>query len=414
MTVRLAVAAFLPFESMEFSLSPELRDLQARTRTFIDEIVIPAEPRLPRDVSDWVDLRGELQDAAKQAGLFAPHIPQEYGGLGLNWRDCAVIFEEAGRSLLGPQALNCAAPDEGNMHMLEKIASPAQKEKYLRPLAQGKIRSCFSMTEPNGAGADPNLLKTRAEYRDGKWIINGRKWFISGAIGASYTICMARTQATDGRPQTTEKRSGATMFLVDADNPGFRIVRHVPTLDLGWPGGHAEVEFVNCEASDDAVLGAVGEGFEYAQVRLGPARLTHCMRWLGAARRANEYAVKYANARESFGKTLAEHQGVQFMLADSEIEMHAARLMIWHAAYLLDQGDKARHETSMAKVFVAETVNRVIDRAVQICGSHGIAEDWPLALLYREHRAFRIYDGPSEVHRMSVGRRVARRALAAK
>jgi len=394
---------------MDFTVSPQLLDLQARTREFIDEIIIPAEPRLPQDVSDWVELRGELQQAAKDAGLFAPHMPQAYGGLGLNWRDCAVLFEEAGRSLLGPQALNCAAPDEGNMHMLEKIASPAQKEKYLRPLAQGQARSCFSMTEPNGAGADPNLLKTSAEYRDGKWIINGRKWFISGAIGAAYTICMARNQTTDDRRLATEKHSGATMFLVDADNPGFRIVRHVPTLDLGWPGGHAEVEFVNCEVNDDAVLGAVGEGFEYAQVRLGPARLTHCMRWLGAARRAMEYAVKYARARESFGKTLSEHQAVQFMVADSEIEMHAARLMIWHAAWLLDNGEKARHETSMAKVFVAETVNRVIDRAVQICGAHGIAEDWPLAMLYREHRAFRIYDGPSEVHRMSVGRRVFRR-----
>lgn len=389
---------------MDFSFSPQLLELKERTRKFIDQVVIPAERRMPERADEGFELRGELQAAAKQAGLFAPHMSKEYGGLGLNWRDCSVLFEEAGRSLLGPQALNCAAPDEGNMHMLEKIASPAQKEKYLRPLAQGEIRSCFSMTEPNGAGADPNLLKTRAEYRDGKWIINGRKWFISGAIGAAYTICMARTG--DGGRGT---RSGATMFLVDADNPGFRIVRHVPTLDLGWPGGHAEVEFENCEVSDDAVLGAAGEGFEYAQVRLGPARLTHCMRWLGAARRALEYAVKYARVRESFGKTLSEHQAVQFMVADSEIEMHAARLMIWHAAWLLDNGEKARHETSMAKVFVAETVNRVIDRAVQICGAHGIAEDWPLAMLYREHRAFRIYDGPSEVHRMSVGRRVFRR-----
>ncbi len=389
---------------MDFSFSPQLLELKERTRQFIDEIVIPAERRMPERADEGFELRDELQRAAKYAELFAPHMSKEYGGLGLNWRDCSVLFEEAGRSLLGPQALNCAAPDEGNMHMLEKIASPAQKEKYLRPLAQGQVRSCFSMTEPNGAGADPNLLKTRAEYRDGKWIINGRKWFISGAIGAAYTICMARTG--DGGRGT---RSGATMFLVDADNPGFRIVRHVPTLDLGWPGGHAEVEFENCEVSDDAVLGAAGEGFEYAQVRLGPARLTHCMRWLGAARRALEYAVKYARVRESFGKTLSEHQAVQFMVADSEIEMHAARLMIWHAAWLLDNGEKARHETSMAKVFVAETVNRVIDRAVQVCGAHGIAEDWPLAMLYREHRAFRIYDGPSEVHRMSVGRRVFRR-----
>lgn len=391
---------------MDFTLSPELLDLKERTHKFVNEIVIPSERRVPQDVSDWVELRGELQAAARAAGLFAPHIPKEFGGLGLNWRDCAVLFEEAGRSLLGPQALNCAAPDEGNMHMLEKIASPAQKEKYLRPLAQGEIRSCFSMTEPDGAGADPNNLKTRAELRDGKWVINGRKWFISGAVGASFTICMARTG--DGGRGTG---SGATMFLVDAENPGFRIVRQVPTLDVGWPGGHAEVEFVNCIVEEDSVLGAVGEGFEYAQVRLGPARLTHCMRWLGAARRAMEYAVKYARERESFGTTLSNHQGVQFMVADSEVEMHAARLMIWHAACLLDNGEKARHETSMAKVFVAETVNRVIDRAVQICGARGIAEDWQVAALYRENRAFRIYDGPSEVHRASIARRVFRRTI---
>lgn len=400
---------------MDFSLSPELLHLKERTRKFIDEIVIPAEPRVPHDVSDWRDLREELQDAARSAGLFAPQIPHEYGGLGLNWRECSVIFEEAGRSLIGPQALNCAAPDEGNMHMLEKIASPKQKENFLRPLAQGKIRSCFSMTEPDGAGADPNNLKTRAEFRDGKWVINGRKWFISGAIGAGFTICMARTQTNDER-RTTEisrsarnDKSGATMFLVDADNPGFRIVRQVPTLDVGWPGGHAEVEFVDCAVEEDAVLGAVGEGFEYAQVRLGPARLTHCMRWLGAARRAMEYAIGYARERESFGRTLSDHQAVQFMVADSEIEMHASRLMIWHAAWLLDNGEKAQHESSMAKVFVAETVNRVIDRAVQICGARGIAEDWQVASLYRENRAFRIYDGPSEVHRASIARRVFRR-----
>lgn len=395
---------------MDFSLSPELLDLQARTRKFIDEIAIHAETRVPHEVGDWRELRDELQSAARTAGLFAPHIPRKYGGLGLNWRDCAVIFEEAGRSLLGPQALNCAAPDEGNMHMLEKIASPEQKERYLRPLAQGEIRSCFSMTEPDGAGADPNNLKTSAEFRDGKWVINGRKWFISGAIGASFSICMARTATNDERQTAGSRGSGATMFLVDADNPGFRILRKVPTLDVGWPGGHAEVEYVNCEVQESAVLGAVGEGFEYAQVRLGPARLTHCMRWLGAARRAMEYAVAYAAERESFGTTLANHQGVQFMIADSEIEMHAARLMIWHAAYLLDNGEKARHETSMAKVFVAETVNRVIDRAVQLCGARGIAEDWQVAALYRENRAFRIYDGPSEVHRTSIARRVFRRA----
>lgn len=395
---------------MDFELSPHLIDLQKRTRRFVDDVVIPAEPRLPQDVADWQELRGELQAAARAAGLFAPQVPREYGGLGLNWRDCAVLFEEAGRSLLGPQALNCAAPDEGNMHMLEKIATPAQKERYLRPLAQGEVRSCFSMTEPGGAGADPDLLKTRAERREGKWVINGRKWFISGAIGAAFTICMARTEDAPGTDERGRKRSGAGMFLVDASNPGFRVIRKLPTLDVGWPGGHAEVEFVDCQVDDDAVLGEVGMGFEYAQVRLGPARLTHCMRWLGAARRALEFAIRYTSARDAFGKKLADHQAVQWMVADSEIEMHAARLMIWHAAEMLDRGEKARHETSMAKVFVAETVNRVVDRAVQMCGGLGVSDDSPLASLYREIRAFRIYDGPSEVHRMSVARRVYRRA----
>ncbi|MGB8646769.1 MAG: acyl-CoA dehydrogenase family protein [Anaerolineae bacterium] len=389
---------------MDFALSPELQALQQRTRKFIDGVVIPAEREIPHEVEPWDALRTDLQRAARDAGLFLPQLSREWGGLGLNWRECAVVFEEAGRSLLGPQALNCSAPDEGNMHLLERIATQAQKEKYLKPLAAGEIRSCFSMTEPApGAGADPALLKATAERRGDKWILNGRKWFITGALGAAFTIAIARTGEL-------HKREGATMFLVDAANPGFRIVRKIPTLDSVFPGGHGEVEFVNCEVGDEAVLGEVGQGFEYAQMRLGPGRLTHCMRWIGAARRAMEFAVKYAARRDSFGAKLAEHQGVQFPIADSEIELHAARLMVWHAAWLLDQGDPAPHETSMTKVFVAETVNRVIDRALQICGGLGVSEDIPLALLYREARPFRIYDGPSEVHRLSIARRVFRRA----
>jgi acyl-CoA dehydrogenase len=391
--------------SFDFSLSPELAGLQARTRRFVNEVVIPAEARITADLSTWSALRAELQAQARAAGLFLPQLRAEWGGLGLDWRACAVVFEEAGRSLLGPHALNCAAPDEGNMHLLEKIATPAQKQKYLRPLAAGEVRSCFSMTEPApGAGADPSLLLTRAERREGGWAINGRKWFISGAMGAAFTIAMARTsEAGDGH-------SGATMFLVDAANPGYRIVRKIPTLDDVAFNSHCEVEFSDCFVTDEAVLGEVGKGFEYAQVRLGPARLTHCMRWLGAARRAMEYAIHYARHRDSFGRKLADQQGVQWPIADSEIEMHAARLMIWHAAWLLDQGGAARHETSMAKVFVAETVDRVIDRALQICGALGVSEDIPLAMLHRESRPFRIYDGPSEVHRMSIARRVFRRA----
>ncbi len=389
---------------MDFALSPEMRALQQRTRQFIDEVVIPREADAPDDdVVAWATLREQLQAAARAAGLFLPHLGAEWGGMGLDWRSCAVVFEEAGRSLLGPQALNCSAPDEGNMHLLEKIATPEQKERYLRPLASGATRSAFAMTEPApGAGADPSLLETHAEWRGDRWVINGRKWFITGAQGAAFLIVMARSGDVRGQ-------RGATMFLVDADNPGYFIARKVPTLDSMLPGGHCEIVFQDCEVGPEAVLGEVDQGFEYAQVRLGPARLTHCMRWLGAAGRALEHALDYATRRSSFGARLADHQGVQWPVADSAIEMHAARLMIWHAAWLLDQGHAARHETSMTKVFVSETVDRVIDRAVQICGALGISEDIPLAMLYRESRPFRIYDGPSEVHRMSIARRVFRR-----
>lgn len=390
---------------MDFSLSPELGALQERCRHFIDDVVIPYEQQLPQGHSDWAALRVELQEQARSAGLFLPQMGREWGGLGLDWRSCAVVFEEAGRSLLGPQALNCAAPDEGNMHLIAKIGSPEQRERYLKPLAAGETRSCFGMTEPApGAGADPSLLQTYAERRGDDWVINGRKWFITGAQGADFVIVMARSaERVDGR-------RGATMFLVDSDNRGYFIRRKLPTLDTVVPGGHCEIEFQDCVVGADAVLGEVDRGFEYAQVRLGPARLTHCMRWLGAARRALEYALRYAAERESFGATLSQHQGVQWPIADSEIELHAARLMIWHAAWLLDQGQPARQETSMAKVFVSETVDRVIDRALQICGALGVAEDIPLAMLYRENRPFRIYDGPSEVHRMSIARRAFRRA----
>jgi acyl-CoA dehydrogenase len=337
-------------------------------------------------------------------------MPKEWGGLELDMREMCVVFEEAGRSMIGPLALNCSAPDEGNMHLLEVVASEEQKEKYLRPLVEGSIRSCFAMTEPPpGAGADPAMLRTSAEHRGDGWVINGDKWYISGADGAAFAICMALTQEVgDG----VAGRAQATMFLVDADNPGMRVVRQIPSLDVGFVGGHCEVAFRDCFVRDDAVLGAAGEGFKYAQVRLAPARLTHCMRWLGVAQRALDVAAQYANERTSFGKRLGEHQMVQAMLADSAMEIHAARLMNWHAAWVLDNGGQARHETSMAKTYVAETVNRVIDRALQICGSHGVSTDLPLAAFYRNARPFRIYDGPSEVHRMVIARNVLRAARA--
>jgi acyl-CoA dehydrogenase len=264
------------------------------------------------------------------------------------------------------------------------------------------------MTEPApGAGSDPSMLRTEAHREGNDWVINGKKWYITGAKGAAFAIVMARTSKGD------DPRVGATMFLVPAGTPGFEIVRVIGSLDeSSFYGGHAEITFTNCRVGPDAVLGEVGKGFEYAQVRLAPARTTHCMRWLGIARRSQDIAADYANARTSGGKALGEHQMIQAKLADSAIDIHAARLMIWHTAWTLDTGGPARAESSMAKVFVAEAVNRVVDRSIQICGALGISDDLPLSLFYREVRPFRIYDGASEVHRAAIARRVLRRAAA--
>lgn len=388
-----------------FAPTPEQSEIVARVRAFIDGEVVPAEPALfTPDGVTW-DTVLALREKARAAGVYGPQLPTHLGGLGLDWRGVAVTFEEAGTSLLGPLALNCAAPDEGNMHLLENVATPAQKQKYLAPLAAGRTRSCFAMTEPApGAGADPTMLLSRA-CRDGdSWVIDGHKWYITGADGAAFAIAMVRTS------DDPDPRRGATMLLVDAGTPGFEIVRHIPSLDQTFPGGHCEVRFTNCRVPLDAVLGEPDLGFEYAQSRLVPARLTHCMRWLGIARRALEIAAEHAVNRTGSGKALGEHQMVQMMLADSQIDLDAARLLIWRACWELDRGKPARGESSAAKVFVAEAVHRIVDRAIQVCGALGISDDLPLSLFYREVRPFRIYDGPSEVHRAAVARRVLRAA----
>jgi acyl-CoA dehydrogenase len=287
------------------------------------------------------------------------------------------------------------------MHLLLRAANSEQQAKYLKPLARGDIRSCFAMTEPApGAGSDPTMLRTHAERRGDRWVINGRKWFTSGAKGAAFAIVAA---VTDG---TVPAKQGVTLFIVDADTPGYQVVRTIPTMTGGGLGGHCEVSLTDCEVPDSQILGGRGNGFKLMQVRLGPARLTHCMRWLGAATRALEIATDYARRRQAFGKSLSEHQAVQWMLADSAIELHASRLMVLQAAWKLERGEEARQETSMCKVFVAEAVGRVIDRAIQICGALGISRDLILERFYREVRAFRIYDGPSEVHRMVIARQV--------
>jgi acyl-CoA dehydrogenase len=386
---------------IDFTPDPHVADLAARTAAFVRSVVAPEEERLGGVVAAGGDeLRSRLQQAAREAGVFAPHVVKEYGGHGLDMRDRAVVFEEAGWSLFGPLALNVAAPDEGNMHLLEAVATEAQKERYLRPLALGQVRSCFAMTEPApGAGSDPAALATTATRTTGGWLVNGRKWFITGADGAAYTICMARTS---GRPGD---RGGATMFLVDADAPGMRITRHIDTLDEGFFGGHCELGFEDVFVSEEAVLGEVDRGFEYAQVRLAPARLTHCMRWLGIARHAQEIAVARATERELFGSRLGDLGMVQAMIADSEIDIAASRLLIWQACAELDQGRSASQSSSIAKTFVAEAVGRVVDRALQVCGALGVSGDTLLSRYHREVRPFRIYDGPSETHRWAIAKR---------
>ncbi|MDX3457121.1 acyl-CoA dehydrogenase family protein [Streptomyces sp. ME02-8801-2C] len=389
--------------AVDLSPDPVAADLARRTADFVREVVIPVEEK-HHGVARTEKVRIGLQRAAKDAGVFAPHVGTEFGGHGLDMRSRAAVFEEAGYSLLGPLALNIAAPDEGNMHMLEAIATAEQKERYLRPLATGAVRSCFAMTEPApGAGSDPSALTTRAQRVPGGWRIDGHKWFITGADGAGFAICMARTSGEPG------EQGGATMFLVDADNPGMKIVRHIETLDESLYGGHVELRFDNCVVPDEAVLGEVDQGFRYAQVRLGPARTTHCMRWLGIARRAQDIAVARAADRRLFGSRLGDLGMVQQMIADNEIDIAAARGLILQACWDLDQGRSASQSTSIAKAFSAEAVWRVVDRSLQICGSLGVSGDILLARFLREVRPFRIYDGPSETHRWAIARRVLRR-----
>nr|WP_198428876.1 acyl-CoA dehydrogenase family protein [Nocardia bovistercoris] len=384
------------------SYSPEVTALIERTREFVHGEILPVEDRHGGDIAaaGGDTLRVRMQRAAKQAGVFAPHAPVEYGGLGLNMSDRAPVFEAAGYSLFGPTALNIAAPDEGNVHLLAHIASPEQQARYLAPLAAGDIRSAFAMTEPApGAGSDPSALRTRAARSGGEWRIDGQKWFITGADGAGFFIVMARTSGEPG------SRGGATMFLVPADTPGVRVGRHIGTLDRAMIGGHCEVEFTDVTVPDSAVLGEVDRGFDYAQVRLGPARMTHVMRWLGAACRAHDVAVDLVAHREGFGQRLGDLGMIQKMVADNEIDIAATRALLVRACWELDEGLRASDSTSIAKTFAAEAIFRIVDRSVQMAGARGVCEDLPLARLSREVRPFRIYDGPSEVHRWAIAKR---------
>lgn len=383
---------------IDFEIPSELAALRDRVRTFVTEQVVPYErdPRVTQH-GPTDDLRQELVELARKEGLLTPQAPKAYGGLEPTHLEQAVIFEAAGWSTLGPVAMNLGAPDEGNMFLLSRIANPEQAEEFLRPVIEGHQRSVFAMTEPGGAGSDPQQLATTA-VRDGDhYVINGRKWLITGANNAKTWIIMADLEGV-----------GATLFLCDGDTPGIVIERTMDTMDRNYVEGHGVVLFDNLRVPVSALLGEEGKAFRYAQIRLAPARLTHCMRWLGAAERAQAIAIDYAKTRTAFGKPIGQHQGVGFMLADNEIALQQCRLMIWWACWTLDQGHRGGHESSMVKSSVSEELFKVADRCVQVLGGMGISDETPVAGIFRDLRAFRLYDGPTEVHKYAISRQLLR------
>lgn len=388
---------------IDFEIPAEVARLRDEIRTFVTDRVVPYEtdPRLTQH-GPTDELRAELVELARDAGLLTFQAPEIYGGIEPSHVDQAVLYEAAGWSTLGPVALNCAAPDEGNMFLLNRIARPDQAETFLRPVIEGHQRSVFAMTERDGAGSDPGQLKTTAVFDGEQYVINGLKWLITGATGAKTWIVMADVAENPHGP------SGPTLFLCDGDTPGIVIERIMNTMDRNYVEGHGVVRFDGLTLPADAVLGEVGQAFRYAQVRLAPARLTHCMRWLGAACRAQEIAADFATRRTAFGKPIGEHQGVGFMLADNEIALQQCRLAIWWACWKLDQGAKGRHESSIVKATVSEQLYAVADRCVQVLGGMGISDETPVAMIFRDMRAFRLYDGPTEVHKFAIARQILR------
>ncbi len=381
------------------TISPRALEIAEKVEAFVRETVVPYEKDTRRDHhgAPLDELVYEMREKARAAGVLTPHVLPD--GSHLNQRETAVVLIRSGLSPLGPLACNTMAPDEGNMYLLGKVGSPDLKRRFLGPLLDGKGRSAFFMTEPaedGGAGSDPSMMKTSCRQDGNHWVINGRKTFITGAKGATVGIIMAKAE------------QGACMFLVDLPDPAIRI-DHVPnTIDSSMPGGHATITIDNLRVPADQMLGEAGEGFKYAQIRLSPARLSHCMRWLGACIRAQEIATDYANRREAFGKVLIEHEGVGFMLAENMIELKQAELMIDWCAGVLDSGSLGTVESSMAKVAVSEALMRIADRCVQVMGGTGVTDKTIVEQVFREVRAFRIYDGPTEVHKWSLAKKIKR------
>jgi acyl-CoA dehydrogenase len=381
---------------MDFMLPPHIEDYRKRYRAFVAEHLLPLEQD-PNAYDDHENIRldvlEKLRARAKAAGLWAPQMPKERGGQGLDVVGMAACYEEMNYSIFGPVTFNCAAPDDGNMIVLNKIGTEAQKMRWLQPIVDGTVRSAIVMTEPApGAGSDLAMMLTTAVKQGDKWVIHGRKWFITGAGVAQHFILVAKT--------SDDKRKGLTAFLFDRDQPGWRIVRRIPVMGPEEHGGHCELEFDGLEIPDENRLMNIGDGAKVAQIRLGTARLTHCMRWLGLARRSMDIAAQYVSQRDAQGAKLAERESVQWLLGDAAMQIEIGRLLVMRAAAKLDRGDFARKEISMAKIAVADVLHKAADTAIQLNGARGYSKDTILEWIYRYARQARLVDGASEVHRM--------------
>ena len=387
--------------AIDFTFPPEIDEIRHKVRSFVQDVVKPIEERAEAEHwerDQWIKGIIEMRGKAKEAGLWLPHMPEEWGGMGLGHVAMASVSAEAARSRMGPFALNAQAPDEGNMHTLLHWGTDEQKEKYLRPLCDGIARSCFAMTEPEVAGSDPTLIQTHAVPDGDEWVINGHKWFISGARGAKFALLIARTEDDPDLPQAAN-----SCFIVDLPSEGWEIVRDVETMSGGH--NHCEIQITDLRVHKDQMLGGRGQGHLLGQYRLGPARLAHCMRWLGQAETALEMMVDRSLNRYSHGSYLAEKQGIQWMISDSAMELYQSKLMVLHAAYLIDTKQDFIAEVSMAKHFVANSLNRIIDRAIQVHGALGYSTDTPLADMAKQARWARFADGADEIHQMRIAQR---------
>jgi len=387
---------------MDFALSPEIDATRKRIRAFVEDRIIPLESDpATYDAHENIakPLLDKLRAEAKAEGLWALGMPRERGGQGFNMVGLAACYEEMNRSIFGPCVFHGAAPEDGNMRVLNQVGTEAQKEKWLQPIIDGKVGSSFVMTEPDGCGSDPSLTYTRADRKgNDRWVITGRKWFITGAEAATHFILMART--------SDDNRRGLSAFMFHKDQPGWRIVRRIPIMGPEEHGGHCELEFDGLEIPDEDMLMGVGDGLRLTQIRLGPARLTHCMRWTGMGRRALEIAMEYIVRRDSFGGKLIDKESIQQMIGSAAMELDIARLVTMRAAWALDQGSQARKEVSTAKVVAADALHKAVDTSLQLLGARGYSKDTVVEWMYRYARQARLVDGASEVHRMVLANRL--------